>query len=307
MREEDYRRSDNVEDRRGMRGPGGRGGGGGMPIRTGGIGIGGLIIIGIIAMLLGVNPLQLLGMGGDIRKGGGGSPAVVQEGKLGAPQDEEGARVSSVLATTEDVWKKLFAQGAMQKYGVPPSQYPPTKLVFFDGSVASACGGASAAMGPFYCPADSKVYIDLSFFRDLQQRFGAPGDFAQAYVIAHEVGHHIQNLTGVAEQVARQRGRLSQSQSNRLQVMMELQADCFAGVWGYYTKTELGLIEAGDLEEALNASNAIGDDRLQKQSRGYVTPDSFTHGSSEQRKRWFSIGYERGDPAACDTFNARDL
>jgi predicted metalloprotease len=306
MREEDYRKSDNIEDRRGMGGGGGGRGTGGMPVRMGGMGIGGLIIVAIIAMLLGINPLQLLGMGGGL-VGGGAPSASVQEGKLGAPVDEGGARVSQILATTEDVWGKLFQEGAMSHYGVGPNQYPAPKLVMFDGSVASACGNASSAMGPFYCPADSKVYLDESFFRDLQSKFGAPGDFAQAYVIAHEVGHHIQNVLGIADQVAQARGRMSQTQANQIQVKMELQADCLAGVWGFYTKTELGLLEAGDVDEALNAANAIGDDRLQKQSRGYVTPDSFTHGSSEQRKRWFTIGFQSGRPEQCDTFNARSL
>jgi hypothetical protein len=307
MREEDYRKSENIEDRRGQRGPGG-GGMGGMPVRMGGMGIGGLIIVAIIAMLLGINPLQLIG-----GLTGGGVPmpqergAAEQPGQVGAPEDAMGTSISQILATTEDVWTPIFAQGGMQHYGVGPSQYQAPRLVLFDGSVASACGNASAAMGPFYCPADSKVYLDTSFFRDLQQRFGAPGDFAQAYVIAHEVGHHIQNLLGIAEKVARMRGRVSQSDQNRLQVMMELQADCFAGVWGYHTKNSLKLLEAGDLEEALNAANAIGDDRLQRQAKGYVVPDSFTHGSSEQRMRWFKIGFDGGNPAQCDTFNARQL
>jgi hypothetical protein len=185
--------------------------------------------------------------------------------------------------------------------------YEEPNLVLFSGSVSSACGLASAAVGPFYCPADRNVYIDLSFYRDLQTRFGAPGDFAQAYVIAHEIGHHVQNLLGIAEKVQSQRGRVSETQANRLSVMMELQADCFSGVWTHHANRSRQILEEGDIEEALNAASSIGDDRIQRQSQGYVTPDSFTHGSSAQRMRWFKRGFDTGDVGQCNTFSAETL
>jgi hypothetical protein len=204
--------------------------------------------------------------------------------------------VSVVLADTEDTWHALFGK-------VGRSYREPT-LVLFSGAVESACGSAEAAMGPFYCPGDQKVYLDLTFFDELHDRFGAPGDFAQAYVIAHEVGHHVQNLLGIAKQVQAARQQAGEREANALSVMMELQADCFAGVWGYHADKSRGLLEAGDIEEGLNAAAAIGDDRLQRQARGYVVPESFTHGSSAQRVRWFRQGLSSGDPNSCNTFAA---
>jgi predicted metalloprotease len=237
----------------------------------------------------------------------GGVPAPAQQGEVGAPDDQAGQLIAKKLGSIEDVWTEIFNRNGMAHYGITNQPYQPPRLVLFDGAVASACGNASSATGPFYCPADSQVYIDLAFFNELSQRFGAPGDFAQAYVIAHEVGHHLQNMIGLAEKVQRARRQMSEAEHNRVMVMMELQADCFAGVWGHYADTWKKQLSPGDLEEALNAANAIGDDRLQKQAKGYVVPDSFTHGTSEQRMRWFKTGFDTGDPKACDTFNARSL
>ena len=217
----------------------------------------------------------------------------------GGPRDEMSVFVSRVLASTEDTWEGVFREGG--------SSYRAPKLVLFTGATPSACGTGQAAMGPFYCPGDEKVYIDLSFYRDLRDRFRAPGDFAQAYVIAHEVGHHVQKLLGISAKVDGMRGRVSEAQFNRLSVRTELQADCFAGVWAHRAQRERGLLEPGDLEEGLGAAAAIGDDRLQRQSGGSVVPDSFTHGSSAQRVRWFRAGFDGGSLKACDTFAARDL
>jgi uncharacterized protein len=268
------RQSTNVEDRRGM--------GGGI-VAGGGI-------IGVIALLLN---FFLGGDGESVNL-----PLPNQNQPVSAEQqaiDEDHAEfVKVVLADTEDVWEKLFAQAG--------SRYRAPNLVLFQGAVRSGCGNASSASGPFYCPADSKVYIDLSFYNDLSRRFGAPGDFAMAYVIAHEVGHHIQNLLGTASQVQQMRGRVSEQEYNQYSVKLELQADFYAGVWAHYQKGK-GLLEAGDFEEALNAANAIGDDNLQKQAQGYVVPESFTHGSSRQRMEWFKRGYETGDMRKGDTFS----
>ncbi|MBU6372316.1 MAG: zinc metallopeptidase [Alphaproteobacteria bacterium] len=300
MRLDDQRPSENIEDRRGMRGGGG-GGMGGLGI-AGRFGLPGLIIIGLIFFFFpGARPLLagLLGMQGP-------APVTQQAGKEGAPTDTAGQEVAKYLGSIEDVWGRIFAEGKLAGI-VEGTTYPPATLVLFSGQVQSACGGATAAAGPFYCPADSKVYLDTSFFTELKSRFGAPGDFAQAYVIAHEVGHHIQNLAGRSEWLMEQRRTLSKEDFNKASVMMELQADCYAGVWGHYAGEWKGQIESGDLEEALNAANAIGDDTLQKQAQGYVVPDSFTHGSSEQRMKWFKTGYESGDPKACDTFSAPNL
>ncbi len=308
------RRSENIEDRRGASGgfrfpTGGRGasggfrfpGGGRLPSRrSGGIGGIGLIILFLVALAFGFNPLALLQDGG----GGGQSPSayVPQSGQQApgsAAQGEMRDFVSVVLADTEDTWHEIF-----RKVG---RTYEEPTLVLFSGSVASACGRADASVGPFYCPADRKVYLDFSFFDDLRNRFGAPGDFAQAYVIAHEIGHHVQNQLGVSEQVEKLRGRLSRGDANRLSVMTELQADCFAGVWAKHAGQGRKFLEAGDLEEGIGAASAIGDDRLQRQSQGYVVPDSFTHGSSQQRVAWFKQGLARGEIAACDTFNDETL
>jgi uncharacterized protein len=272
------RQSSNVDDRRGA-------GGGGLAV---GGGIGG-IIIAVLYFLLG---------GGD---GGGGDFLQQQQAPMTAEQkaaeDQLAGFSKVVLAETEDVWNRLFSQYYNKDYAEP-------RLVLFTGNDQSGCGFASAATGPFYCPADSKVYIDLSFFRDLQARFNAPGDFAMAYVIAHEVGHHVQHLLGVTNEVDRMRGRVSQTEMNKLSVRLELQADFLAGVWAHHTQKMAGIIQEGDIEEALGAANAIGDDRLQKQSQGYVVPDAFTHGTSEQRMYWFKKGYETGDLKQGDTFNS---
>lgn len=281
MRWKDGRRSVNVEDRRGT-----------APRRAIGGGIGILVIV-VIAMLFGVDPSSVLNM---LNEGGvQENSRSVQQTELTAEEIELGEFVSVVLADTEDTWNVLFSQ--MGK------AYQEPKLVLFSDAVNSACGFAQAAMGPFYCPADYKVYIDLSFYRDLQERFKVPGDFAQAYVIAHEVGHHVQNLLGILPQVHRLRRQSNQAQANQLSVRLELQADCLAGVWANHADKARHILEHGDVDEALNAASSIGDDRMQKQSRGYVTPDSFTHGSSEQRVRWFSTGLKKGQIGACDTFN----
>ena len=295
MKWEGGRQSDNVEDRRGDGGGGGGGRGGGMA--KGGIGV---ILIAVVAMFLGLDPSMVLGL-----LGGGGqtatSPQVSQQAPAKRPPegDQMAKFVSVVLADTEDTWTGLFKQSG--------SQYKVPKLVLFRGAVQSACGRAEAAMGPFYCPGDQKVYIDLAFFDDLQRRFNAPGEFARAYVIAHEVGHHVQNLLGIADKVDAQRKRLSEVEYNKLQVRMELQADCLAGIWAHHANRTRNILERGDVEAAMAAATAIGDDRLQEQSRGYVTPESFTHGSSQQRVRWFRHGLDSGQIAQCNTFQAREL
>jgi predicted metalloprotease len=278
------RESSNVEDRRGM---------GGGRIAIGG-GIGGLAIL-LIATLLGVDPSQLLNSG----SGGQPAPSARTQTQQGPQQEDEMKQfVRRVLGSTETAWEDIFRRNG--------STYRKPTLVLFTGQVQSACGTAGASVGPFYCPGDEKVYIDLSFYDELRSRFSAPGDFAQAYVIAHEVGHHVQKLVGTSDKVTAMQQRASEAQGNRLSVMLELQADCYAGVWGYYAQ-QRGVIEAGDLEEALRAASAIGDDRLQKESQGYAVPDSFTHGTSEQRTRWFRQGFDTGDMRRCDTFSARGL
>ncbi|MGV2050258.1 zinc metallopeptidase [Agrobacterium salinitolerans] len=294
------RQSDNIEDRRGMSaGSGDPFSRGGMRIpvgrRGGGIGIGGLLVILLISWVLGINPLTLL-TGGDLSMDGGGTTQQ-QSGTRpqGQSSDETTAFVRTVLAETEDTWSGIF-QSAGETYQKPT-------LVLFSGQVSSACGYASAASGPFYCPGDRKVYLDTSFFKELDQRFGAAGDFAQAYVIAHEVGHHIQNLTGVLPEFNRRRQSMSQVDANKMSVRVELQADCYAGIWGKFTEQK-GILEAGDLEEALNAAHQIGDDTLQKQTQGYVVPDSFNHGTSAQRMEWFKRGFQSGRVEDCDTFSA---
>ena len=284
------RESGNVEDRRGM-----GFGRGGMAV---GGGCGTLIVI-ILALIFGVDPSQFLSGGGPAE---GPPPAERPGGAPGQQQqqsDEDSRFIRKVLTTTEDVWNDIFRRNG--------SDYREPTLVLFTQQVQSACGVAGASVGPFYCPADEKVYIDLSFYDELQSRFRAPGDFAQGYVIAHEVGHHVQNLLGTSDKVTNaQRRSRSEAQSNDLSVRLELQADCYAGVWGFYTKQQ-NLLDPGDLEEALGAASAIGDDRLQRESQGYVVPDSFTHGSSEQRMRWFRQGFDSGDVRRCDTFSTRSL
>ena len=284
MRWERGRRSDNIEDRRGMRV--GRKG-----LAGGGIGA---IVLALVAMYFGVDPSVVLNQTGNL------APTQQEQQTPFSPEEERLKEfMSVVLADTEDVWGALF-----QESGQP---YPPPKLVLFSGAVESACGFAEAAMGPFYCPGDQKLYLDMSFFKDLAQRHDAPGDFAQAYVVAHEVGHHVQTLLGVSEQVQAARQRAGEAGGNALQVRMELQADCFAGVWAHHANQTRQILEPGDIEEALAAAAGVGDDRLQRQARGYVVPESFTHGSSEQRMRWFKRGMQRGDPAQCDTFKSAQL
>ncbi|MDX1425398.1 MAG: neutral zinc metallopeptidase [Kiloniellales bacterium] len=316
MRWRGRRQSSNIEDRRGStRGPfrlpggfgrggfgrggfgrGGQGRGGGLPrgVRRGGLGGLGLIIVVLAALFFGIDPGVLLQGTGT-----GLPPAGAPQGQVSEEQQELAEFVSVVLADTEDTWHALFQQSG--------ESYREPTLVLFTGAVNSACGYAQAAVGPFYCPADQKVYIDLGFYRDLKQRFGAPGDFAQAYVIAHEVAHHVQTLMGISERVQALRQQVSATESNALSVRMELQADCLAGLWAHHADRQRQILEPGDLEEALNAASAIGDDRLQRQAGGAVVPDSFTHGSSEQRVRWFKRGFETGGLEACDTFGADRL
>ena len=289
MRWSGGRRSTNIEDR--------RGGGVGLPIGIAGGGIGTVVLV-LLAIFFGVDPGIILNQGE--------APPV--EHRVDAPASspqttprEDTARefVAVVLADTEDTWTALF-RGMNREYRQP-------KLVLFSRAVQSACGMAGSATGPFYCPPDQRVYIDLDFFRLLAERFRAPGDFAQAYVIAHEVGHHVQTLLGVSERVRSMQSRASEREANAIQVRMELQADCFAGVWAHHADRGRKMLEEGDLEEGLRAAAAIGDDRLQQQSRGMIVPESFTHGSSQQRVRWFKRGFEAGEPQQCDTFGARAL
>jgi predicted metalloprotease len=276
----DQQASSNVEDRRGM----------GMV--GGGLGVGG-VVIAVIAYFLGFDPSAVLNVAEQVVP-----QRESREASKGPPADEMGQFVSKVLGSTENVWGKVFQQSN--------KQYRPPTLVLYDGQVRSACGLGQAAMGPFYCPGDEKLYIDLAFYRDLKTRFNAPGDFAQAYVIAHEVGHHVQKLTGAFQKMEAARGRVSQAEHNQMSVRMELQADCYAGVWGYHAGS-MNQLESGDIAEALNAATAIGDDRLQKQSQGRVVPESFTHGSSAQRVRWFKRGMDTGRTTDCDSFSASSL
>lgn len=296
MRWEDYRQSENLEDRRG-------GGGGefaGLPGGRGGIGIGTMVVLGLLGWALGIDPRLLIG-GAELIGGIGGRSAPTQEQRksAGPPQDEMGRFVSAVLAQNEDIWSKVLPQQANRKY-VPP------KLVLFSGVDRSGCGTAQAAMGPFYCPNDQRVYLDLSFFQEMQRKLGGGGDFAYAYVVGHEVGHHIQNLLGILPKVNELRQRVSERESNQLSVRTELQADCFAGVWAYNIQA-MDRIEPGDIDEALRSASAIGDDKLQQQGRGVVVPDSFTHGSSAQRTRWFNTGFKSGNMQSCDTFRTNQL
>jgi hypothetical protein len=290
------RRSDNVEDQRGV---GGGFGGGGMRM-GGGIGGLGLLVVVVVGLFFGVDPSALLQQldGSAPDTGYQQDQQSASTGGTGAGTDAEKDFVSAVLADTEDTWTAVFHD--MGRNYVDPH------LVLFTDQVRSACGAAETAMGPFYCPGDSKVYIDLAFYDELKRRFEAPGDFAQAYVIAHEVGHHVQHLLGITDKVDAAQGNLSETEANALSVRVELQADCFAGVWAYHAK-ERNIVEPGDIEEALNAAAAVGDDRLQRQSQGTVVPDSFTHGSSAQRVRWFKSGFAKGDLNACDTFDAKTL
>jgi predicted metalloprotease len=304
MRWDDFRRSDNIEDDRGY--GGGFGGGGiGIPVGGGGLGIGTVIVLGLIGWALGIDPSVLIG-GAEMVSG---SPHYQQQSqpanrRVGAPSDAMGQFVAAVLGNTEDTWGAIF-QTSGQQYRAP-------RLRLYSGGEQGGCGFAQAAMGPFYCPTDRRIYLDTSFFRDIQVRFrgcsGKACEFAEAYVIAHEVGHHVQNLLGILPKAsAAQRAAGSKAEANRIQVRVELQADCLAGVWAHYSNQRWNSIEPGDVEAALQTAAAIGDDRLQKQSRGYVVPDAFTHGSSAQRQRWFTTGLKEGKVSACNTFAAAQL
>lgn len=302
MRWEGQRESSNVEDRRGQ--GGGMGRGMPMPGGRGGVGLGTIVIALLGAWFFGINPMTVI----DIF-GGGGAPMIAapeppsssagQRTPGAAPADQGGKFVSVVLASTEDTWRKVFATAN--------AQYPPPKLVLYSGRTSTACGLGDMAAGPFYCPADQKVYIDLSFYKIMRDRLGAAGDAAQAYVIAHEVGHHVQNVIGTMQRMEQARQRMSQQQYNQLSVRLELQADCYAGVWVHHSQQAKGWLEQGDIEEAMQAAAAVGDDKIQREMQGVVRPESFTHGSSAQRVRWFKLGAESGRIDQCDTFAARQL
>ena len=295
MRIDELPRSENIDDRRGVR-----------MRRSGGIGIGMLVVLGLIGWALGIDPRLLIG-GAEVLTGGQQQqpPSYSDTSKTGkAGTDEMKEFVSAVLGSTEVQWKELFAKGN--------ARYVPPTLVMFSGATSSACGFAQSAMGPFYCPKDQQVYLDTAFFEDLQRRFGACNSakacqFSEAYVIAHEVGHHVQNLLRILPRLQQMQQRMDQEDANRLQVMAELQADCFAGVWANRSEQKWKFLDPGDVEAALQTASAIGDDRLQRRSQGYVVPDAFTHGTSQQRVRWFTTGLKTGDVAACDTFNAAQL
>ncbi len=287
MRWRDGRRSTNVEDRRSGRVQTG--------VKAGGAGI---LLLALVGMFFGVDPSVVLNLGEAVQQSRPASQSY--EPYQGTAEEQEQAEfVSVVLADTEDVWKQVFKENGLT--------YQEPGLVLFSGAVESACGLAQAAMGPFYCPGDRKVYIDLAFYRELQQSLHSPGDFARAYVVAHEIGHHVQKLLGTSDQVDQARRRLPKKEFNKISVRLELQADCYAGVWANRADRMRGILEPGDIEEALNTASNIGDDRMQKNARGYVTPDSFTHGSSAQRMRWFNQGYSTGDVGSCNTFDARDI
>ena len=295
MRIDELPRSENIDDRRGVR-----------MRRSGGIGIGMLVVLGLIGWALGIDPRLLIG-GAEVLTGGEQSqpPSYSDTKKTGeASTDQMKEFVAAVLGSTEVQWTELFAKGN--------ARYVPPTLVMFSGATSSACGFAQSAMGPFYCPKDQQVYLDTAFFEDLQRRFGACNSakacqFSEAYVIAHEVGHHVQNLLGILPRLQQMQQRMDREDANRVQVMAELQADCFAGVWANRSEQKWKFLDPGDVEAALQTASAIGDDRLQRRSQGYVVPDAFTHGTSQQRVRWFTTGLKTGDVAACDTFNAAQL
>lgn len=312
MRYDDFRRSDNIEDRRDDDEGGGfsPGGGMGFPVGRGGLGIGTIVVLGLLGWALGVDPRILIG-GAEVLSGGG-APSYQTDvnrpsrhARTGAPKDEMGSFVAGVLGEIEDRWTEIF-----QEQGLT---YRAPRLVLFRGATrAGGCGLAQSAMGPFYCPPDRQIFLDTAFFREVETRFrGCSGNackFTQAYIIAHESGHHVQNLLGILPKVQRaQQAVNSRAEANRLQVMVELQADCFAGVWAYREKQKRDYLDPGDIEAALRTAAAIGDDTLQRKTRGYVVPDSFTHGSAEQRKRWFTIGFQQGKLSACNTFRANNL
>ncbi len=292
MRLDNQQESDNVEDRRGQ-----SYGGGGGGLRVGRVGIGTLVLALAASYFFGIDPMSVINVASNFQ---GAPQSAPQAPAHKPPTDDPAARfVSKILASTESTWEQVFREKGQQ--------YVKPKLVLFSHMTQTACGMGQAAMGPFYCPSDQRVYIDLSFYRELQQRFHAPGEFAQAYVIAHEVGHHVQNLLGISEKVQRAQQSSSRANANALSVRLELQADCLAGVWGNRADAAKGIIEPGEIEQALNAAAQIGDDRLQQQTQGRVVPESFTHGSSEQRVRWFKRGMQSGDIYQCDTFRATAL
>lgn len=299
MRWDDFRRSDNVDDERG-------GGGGGFrfPGGGGGIGIGGLIVVGLVSWALGVDPRLILAGLESVQGGGSGySEGQRPQGdpsQLSEEEKREGEFVRAVLAQTEDVWDTLFQQSG--------KQYERPRLTLYSGRTSTACGQGSAAMGPFYCPGDKRVYLDTVFFEELARKFKAPGEFARAYVIAHEVGHHVQNELGIMEMANGRRSQArSEEEANQISVRIELQADCFAGVWAFHAQKRFNILEEGDVDSALRAATQIGDDTLQRRSGGEVVPDSFTHGSSAQRVKWFRTGLQGGDPKQCNTFATRQL
>ena len=285
MRWEDGRQSNNVEDRRGMKMPGGK---------AGGLGIVGIGIALLASWMFGINPMVALGLVQGVSKLGGSSTPQQVQSQTGPVSDTGGKFTSVILASTEDVWTDVFKKANQQ--------YRPPKLVIFDGVTPTACGTGQKAAGPFYCPNDQTVYIDLSFYRMLKQQFASPGDFAQAYVVAHEVGHHVQNLLGTMKQVQSMQQRAGERQSNQLSVRLELQADCYAGVWAHHSQQARNWLDRGDIEAGLNAASQIGDDKMMQRSQGVVVPDGFTHGSGEQRRYWFGAGMKSGQPGACDTF-----
>jgi predicted metalloprotease len=295
MRWQDFRTSEHIEDRRGG------GGGFGIPMGRGGLGIGTIIILALAGWALGIDP-RILIAGAEMIGGGGSAPQSQQapHGSTSEPKDEPGQFAAKILGNTEDVWKQVFPAQVGR-------EYKPARLVLFSAGTRSRCGGASSAMGPFYCPLDQTVYIDLSFFQQLQRQFRVSGDFAYAYVIAHEVGHHVENQLGLLARVQERQREVGEAQANQLSVRVELMADCLAGVWAYHSNQQYKALDEGDIEEAMKAAEAIGDDRLQRQSQGYVVPDSFTHGSSRQRVRWFMTGMRGGDLRQCDTFSVSQL
>lgn len=290
MRWDDFRTSSNVEDRRGM----------GMPGGAGGLGIGTIVVLGLIGWAFGIDPRILIGGAEMMAGGGSGYEQPQQQGRQGAPQDEMGRFAAAILGNTEDVWKDVLPKQTNR-------QYQPPKLVLFSDGTRSGCGAAQSAMGPFYCPLDQTVYIDLTFFRDMQRKFGTGGEFAYAYVLAHEVGHHVENQLGILPKVQDRQREVGRSEANQLSVRVELMADCLAGVWAHHSQAKWNSLDPGDIEQAIGAAQAIGDDRLQRKTQGQVVPDSFTHGSSAQRVRWLTKGLKEGSVQACDTFRANEL
>lgn len=289
MRWDDFRTSDNVEDRRGM----------GIPGGGGGLGIGAVVVLGLIGWALGIDPRLLIG-GAEMVTNRGGYSQQAPRGREGTPQDQAGRFAAAILGNTEDVWSQVLPAQTNR-------QYTPPKMVLFSGATRSGCGAAQAAMGPFYCPLDRKIYLDLSFFTEMERRFHAGGEFADAYVIAHEVGHHVENLLGILPKVQQRQQEVGETERNQLSVRVELMADCLAGVWANNSNERWHAIDENDVQQAVAAAQAIGDDTLQKRSQGYVVPDSFTHGTSAQRVRWFMTGFKTGQIKACDTFRASRL